>query len=391
MLDQVVVVDNDRDLPASGVAYLPVPEMTVEAVLGALSRSGMCPTACFTYVDPATAVAAETASRLGLPGLAPSTAVVLKNKAQFRDRLRQLGIDSPQYHKVESEEDLENAARAVGFPCVLKPTFAAYGLGVRRIDSPEALRREFRAAAAELASSSFVRFFPLSGTPRWLLEEYFVGAELSIEVLGHPHSPTVLAVHEKTVAEDRGRFREDRFVTAPWKLSHSQLDLVREQAAHLCALLGFSRGVGNLEARLLAGDKLGVIELQTTPTGGLVSAMVRRSHGIDLHDLHARSHLQQQPITVSSPDRVQACAMEILHSARSGLFRITGAEEARASEGVFDVQILTDTGIIRDPHSENLGFVCAEASDLLSAVDRLERALDRITVSTSQGEFSPAT
>ena len=377
-LDEVAVVDDDPDRPVNGIRYLATPVLTADSVLETVAHSRLHPRACFTYVDPATPVAASVAAGLGLPGLPPDRAALLKDKLLLRDLLKSAGILTPRYRAISGETDLDSASHEVGFPCILKPAAAAYTLGVRRIDSPELLRPQFHAAIAELTSGSFARYFPTGDPTRWLLEEYLPGPELSIEVLGHPNHPVVLAVHEKVVSVQGPHFREDRFVTSPWQLSAEQLAAVVTEAARICSLLGFSRGVGNLEARLLPDGGLGVIELQTTPTGGLVSAMVQRSHGIDLYEYHARAHLQTEPLDAPVPSRVRACAMDILHGSRPGNFRVVGAERAQTKEGIFAVQILAEQGVIREPHSEYLGFVCADGDDPQSAVRRLDAAAGEI-------------
>jgi biotin carboxylase len=264
----------------------------------------------------------------------------------------------------------------------VKPVEGAYGLGVTWVTNESELTARLHKAKAELRESPFARFLSRSGPPRWMVESYLDGLELSIEVLGHPVAPQVLAVHEKVVAEREGEFREDRFLTAPAHLSRSALEQVETEAVRICRMLGFTRGVGNLEARITSRG-LGVLELQTCPTGGLVADMVQASHGLNLHELHVRAYLDPQPLCLPLSRRERACVMDILHVDRPGPFRISGIEETQSCPGVKLLEILAEEGVVVAPHSEYLGFIVCEGQSPSQAVALLETARKVLRIETS--------
>src|SRR5262249_34773742 len=141
-LGPVLVVDSDGNVPLENVPYLQVRSMNVMAILDALDRAAVRATACLTYVDPFTPIAADLAKRLGVFGLSPEAAKMLKDKIRVRERLRSSGVRKPRFHTVASRDDIEQAVQIVGFPSVIKPAGGAYGVGVRLVSSADALSSE---------------------------------------------------------------------------------------------------------------------------------------------------------------------------------------------------------------------------------------------------------
>lgn len=378
-----VVADRDPNLPVA-LHLLHVGEISPAAILDAVKAADMHPSACLTYVDPAVAVTAEVAAQLELPGLPPATAAILKDKHQMRARLEAAGVPTPRYRLVTTREEVERAATDIGCPVVLKPVSGAYSLGVVRIDTADQAQAAFRTAALEFARSEFARFFLGKEPPRWIVEEYLQGPEISVELLGDPDAPQVLAIHEKVISEAGGHFREDRFVTAPWKLTPSQIAQVSEEAVRVAKALKFTIGVGSLEMRV-TDHGVYAIELQACPIGGMVSTMVERTTGVNLHQLHAQVHVRQpQGHPVRAHDTGKRCAMDVLYADRPGVFRITGVDSACTADGVIALDVPATQGRVVEPYAEYLGFLCTEAGDAPAAVARLDRARARLQITVDE-------
>ena len=58
--------------------------------------------------------------------------------------MRAAGLPTPKNMSVKVPEDLQKAAKTVGFPAVLKPTSGAASVGVIKVDSLGDLDRYFR-------------------------------------------------------------------------------------------------------------------------------------------------------------------------------------------------------------------------------------------------------
>lgn len=107
-----------------------------------------------------------------------------------------LGLPTPRYVRVERGDDVVSAARALGFPVIIKPSCEGSSVGVSRVFKESDL-----AHAVELASH-----YP----GEMLMEQLIQGSEFSVPVLGEQVLPSIRIVpageyydyHAKYVAED---------------------------------------------------------------------------------------------------------------------------------------------------------------------------------------------
>ena len=95
-------------------------------------------------------VVARLAEALGLPG-PPSAAVdAARDKHLTRAAMKAAGLPSPACKRVEDASDLDEAARVVGFPAVLKPLNGAASLGVKKVQSRADLEQCYADVLAEM-------------------------------------------------------------------------------------------------------------------------------------------------------------------------------------------------------------------------------------------------
>lgn len=107
-----------------------------------------------------------------------------------------LGLPTPRYVRVERGDDVVSAARALGFPVIIKPSCEGSSVGVSRVFKESDLEH-----AVELASH-----YP----GEMLMEQLIQGSEFSVPVLGEQVLPSIRIVpageyydyHAKYVAED---------------------------------------------------------------------------------------------------------------------------------------------------------------------------------------------
>lgn len=368
------VVVADRAVPAGlevGVDFLPVCSFEPATVAAAwVAEARPTPRACFTSVDPLIPAAAEAGALLGVSGFDPAAVREIKDKWLFRRKLREAGFAQPDFCEVSFGGNVK-----IPFPCVLKPREGAYGLGVSIVSTARELQEYWKRCEHELEHGKWAGYLNIARRG-WLAEALLQGVDVSVEVLGG-RQPRVLEIHEKTVTKADGRhFSEDRFVTAPWCLHAEEVDGLRPLAESICAALGFSHGVGNLEG-CLTPEGFRPIELQLCPTGGLVSDMVWQSRGIDLAEWHARSYLNEAFPEVTSCGG--KCAMEVLHAPHPGVWTLNGTEECADSPGVLKAMFLEHETTVAVPHADYAGFVMTSAPTSALAVQLLEGALARLS------------
>ena len=257
----------------------------------------------FEYAVP---VAAAAAGELGLPGLSPAAAAGLRDKGLMKELLGAAGVPVAPGVRLTagavSPEELLRAAATVGFPAVVKPVDGSGSLGVRRIDSIEALRRHLDRAAAEGALDDM-------GHPvgeRLLLESYIAGPEFSVEGwVGVDGAVTVAAVTEKLLGPEPYFVEVGHIVDAD--LPAACGDPLRELAGRAVAALGLTAGVFHLEARLTPAGPV-VMEVAARLGGDRIHRLVTAVHGTSLPEaaIASLAGLDQPGPSAPAPRRVAA-------------------------------------------------------------------------------------
>ncbi len=372
------IIDDDIDFPIKA-KEIHVQNLDVKTIAIELKKQQVTPTAVLTFVDPAIVLASEIADQFSLPCLKISSAETIKNKYKMRVCTANNGVRYPRFEIISDSCPIETAVEKIGYPCVLKPIAGAFSLGIIKIDSPDQLKIVMDKASIELSSSQFQKFFPPNTPQGWIIEEYLDGIEISVELLGHPEKPQVIAVHEKVINENGGHFREDRFITAPWRLSEGSILEIEKEAINAAKALGFTRGIAHIEMRVTSKGVV-LLELQACPAGGLISLMVEHSTGVSLHELHVKAFLQKEQMPVTFKKTGKICVMDFLCSESSGYFNITGIEKAEQCEGVMEIDISTRNGKVTTPYAEYLGCICCSGSDAKTAIKNIDTALKEINI-----------
>ena len=325
-------------------------------------------------VDEETALAAASiAQALGLPSNSPEAAAAARDKALLREALHAAGVSSPRSRVFRIEDGPEDAASAVAYPCVLKPTFLAGSRGVIRADDAESFRRAWNRIAAILSEPD-VAARGGEAARRILVEEFVPGEEVAVEGLLTGGTLEVLAVFDKPDPLDGPYFEETIYVT-PSRLPRKTLEQVRRVTEQGCTALGLEHGPIHAELRLPpSGPSL--IELAARSIGGLCSRTLRFGTGLSLEELILRHALGT---SILAPERSEGAAgVLMIPIPRAGkLEKVRGLDEARAVPGIADVVISAHPGQRLVPLPEGsryLGFVFSRAPEPAGAELALRRA-----------------
>jgi len=313
-------------------------------------------------VDEETSLAAAAICRaLGLPSNPPTAAAAARDKALLREALEAAGVPSPRWRAFRIEDDPDDAAAAVAYPCVLKPTFLAGSRGVIRADDPESFRTAWKRIAAILAEPD-VAGRGGEAARRILVEEFVPGTEVAVEGLLSAGELEVLAIFDKPDPLEGPFFEETIYVT-PSRLPASTLEDVRRTTQQGCRAIGLEHGPIHAELRI---NPIGlfVIELAARSIGGLCSRTLRFGAGLSLEELILRHALGARE---GSARQGGAAGVMMIPIPRAGrLEAVRGLEEARAVPDVVDVVISAHPGQRLVPLPEGsryLGFLFSRACD----------------------------
>ncbi|MBS0523894.1 MAG: ATP-grasp domain-containing protein [Proteobacteria bacterium] len=377
-LELDVVIGSDGALPLGGNPVVRVDP----ADLGASARRVL---ATVGAVDAVVAVdadmlplAARIGAALGLAGNTPESVAAASDKAIQRRLWNAAGVAQPRFQIVPAdaaESRFREAARSIGFPCVVKPVSLSASRGVMRADDEAGLSAAASEIRAILAESGGAQRQAI------LLEEYVPGWELSIDGLLADGTLAVTAIFDKPDTPDGPTFEETLLVT-PSRLPAAMLAAATGLAEQAARALGLTRGPIHAELRIdrRSGDARPVmLELAARSIGGLCSRSLRFLGGTSLEMLILLNALG---IAVDLGRPPGASGVLMLPVERGGVLQaIEGQAEARAVAGITGLSITIPLGQPVRPlpwGDRYLGFIFAEGGDADEVEAALRRARDRL-------------
>mmetsp|Transcript_6110 Transcript_6110/g.7027 ORF Transcript_6110/g.7027 Transcript_6110/m.7027 type:complete len:446 (+) Transcript_6110:281-1618(+) len=132
------------------------------------------------YDDQGLELVAYLCNKLNLPGTPPEIVECFQDKYTFRMRCAQRGLPSIVCKHIDSMADIDDVLRDPDwpYPCILKPRQGAGSSSVRKVETPEVLKREYSCVVDELNNSGAPDLVKMAG---FVLEEYFDGEEVDID------------------------------------------------------------------------------------------------------------------------------------------------------------------------------------------------------------------
>jgi carbamoyl-phosphate synthase large subunit len=210
-----------------------------------------------------------------------------EDRGRFKERLDEIGVESPVSQAVETVEEALAAAERIGYPVMLRIAYALGGLGSGVCREPESLRE--RAAAA------------FAHAPQVLIEEYLTGwKEIEYEVVRDAYDNCVTVCNMENL-DPMGIHTGESIVVAPSQtLTNTQYHLLREIAIRVIRHVGIV-GECNVQYALdPASDRYRVIEVNARLSRS--SALASKATGYPLAFVAAKLALGHSLTDV--PNRV---------------------------------------------------------------------------------------
>ncbi|MBD0669487.1 ATP-grasp domain-containing protein [Streptomyces sp. CBMA156] len=225
----------------------------------------------YCYHEASILAAARAAAELGVPGPTPQAVAAVRDKSVTRELLTQAGIRQPVVALVTSPEEIEDVARRVGYPLVLKPRSMGASQGVVKVSA-----REDIAPALEITRSAGQA--GMVNHAEVLVEEFLTGPEISVDaaVFEGEYLPYLIARKQlgsepyfeevgHTVHADDPLFADEEL----WKM-----------LAETHRALGWTHGMTHTEVKLTP-DGYVVVEVNGRLGGDLIPYLGRIATGVD--------------------------------------------------------------------------------------------------------------
>ncbi|WP_405778587.1 ATP-grasp domain-containing protein [Streptomyces sp. NBC_00859] len=314
----------------------------------------------------------RVAERLGLSPNRADSVRLLNDKAATRELLNRNGISPVRVAEAAHSSQVADAARSLGFPCVVKPSRSAGSRGVALLRSAACLDGWVERIEAAGPAGPFV------------VEEYLRGPEFSVETLsvaGHHH---VVGI---TAKETGGppRFVERGHIH-PAPLPEADTAEVRATVTSLLDLADFEFGPAHTEV-ILTEDGPRVVESQARFGGDRIPLLVDVAAGFDLEAAVFRA-LAGDEVPRVVPGRY--AAVGFFEFPAGALASVTGLDEVRALPYVHALTFRFRPGDVLPPTTDSAsrhGHVVVDAASPAEAAARI--AAVRATVRVAVREDDP--
>ncbi|MGW2826403.1 ATP-grasp domain-containing protein [Streptomyces sp. NPDC001443] len=353
------------------------PDQALEDITGYGRRIGV--KALLTVNEYLTDLAARACADLGLPGNAPEHAPAARNKAVMAAAFEAGNVSAPRTTIVSDLDELRAlyAARAVNFPCVVKPADGAGSAGVTVVTGHEGLEPAWHAARAAKA------MYRMPSDERVLIQEHVCGREFSVESVTQHEVTTHLCITSKHTTG--GIHRVELGHALPARLPAAAERALLEQADRAIAAVGVRNGATHTELVLGPDGRCTVLEIGARLGAGHIGVLIQHALGIDpwraLWDI-ALGH----PATLT-PARSGYATVRFLTTPHAGrLVTVTGLPEVTATIPAVRVRAAAGTDV--GPATSNrgrLGHVIVTGRDPRTVDDQADQILRQITVTVDPG------
>jgi biotin carboxylase len=320
--------------------------------------------------DDGAILAAMAAAALGLRHNPVDAVTAARDKHRMRAVLVAAGLPSPHSTLVSIDEDPEEAARRVSFPCVVKPLFLSASRGVIRADDPAQFVAAFQRVVAILRRPE-VAVQGGALAQQILVETFIPGIEVAVEGLLSEGKLKVLALFDKPDPLEGPFFEETIYVTPSRHPAPVQQSVVACTAEAVNAL-GLRHGPVHAELRVNDQGPW-ILEMAPRSIGGLCSRTLRFGAGISLEEMILRDAMGLEVASLEREGR--AAGVMMIPIPQAGTLReVRGQDEARRVPGIEEIRITIPVGHEVVPLPEGtryLGFIFARDD----TPDRVEAAL----------------
>jgi len=329
-------------------------------------------------VDEDTAVIGSLACKaLGLPHNSPESTIAAREKQRMREILIKAGLPSPEYTVFSTQEEPEELAQKLKYPCVLKPLFLSSSRGVIRANEPVEFVSAFKRIKKILAEAEIIKVD--KKLSRQILVEKFVrGDEVAVEGIFTEGKLKILTIFDKPDALNGPYFEETIYVTPsrhPQEIQQ-QLENTITQASQA---MGIKHGAVHAELRINQ-DGVWFIEIAARSIGGLCSKTLKFDADITLEELILR-HAIGENIEKIAREKQAAGVMMIPIPELGILKKILGLKQAESVKGVDEIKItipISQKVVPLPEGNKYLGFIFARSERPEEVEEILKRAHERL-------------
>ena len=306
--------------------------------------------------------AAYANKQRGLKCYDPEEVKYFTDKGYMRQRWKEHGVAQPAFEICTTAEEIEDAIRMIGFPCIVKPCMMWGSRGVSKVNN-----------AGDIPFATQFAMENAKGA-RYIVEEFMQGVEVSIEGLFKDGQAYILAKADKEL-QQHDNYRVTVQINYEADLPPAVLAEIDALVAHAGKAMGFEAGALHAEC-MVTPEGVKMIEMAGRPGGGhIFGAIVEAVSGVSMPQALTQILLGED-FDPSAKFSRGACYK--FFNAPAGVFEsIDQLEEAKAMEGVIDLGFTMAAGTevrTMDHGANRPGFIVSEGLTRAEAISRAEAA-----------------
>lgn len=363
----VLVLDRDVEAPGMKLADKALQQSTrdIDGAIRAARRERVEGVAT-NASESAVLTVSRVAEALSLPGLPSKAAQHCSDKSIMKRCFLKTGVPTADFRLADDVDEAEQAARELGFPCIVKPCDGAGSRGVLRIDAPEQV------------ASAFSRSISFSNLKSCLVESYLDGIELSGDTLSVRGEVHVLGIADKSKEEggQAGRNVAMKIVYPPRLPAHETAE-AEELVRRATESVGIVSGASHVELMRLRQGGFKVLEIGARGGGFYTFSKVMPAlSGVDTMQALIDLALGR-PFDVSVK-MSHAAVLRFVGSCRAEgiLTGLSGLEEVRSLTGVLEAGWLKSLGDPVQPvekDGDRIAYVITVAESRQKALEISDR------------------
>ena len=335
-----------------------------------------------TFWEDDVPLLARLCEHFGFIGNTYQASISTRNKYEMRKRLRETGLGNPEFHLLQSKEDLDDAMHFIGFPAVMKPVWGADSQFVVMVKDEE----EAYATYDYLLKNCNEQYDPIFkyNENQFLYEEYLEGTEVSLECYSQFGIPHVLGINEKQP------IRPPYFIEfgdiAPARLTEDIEQAVVKLAESSLIALGVQNSLSHIEIKITPnGPK--IIEVASRMGGDDIYLNVKTVWGVDMLKIGFQLACGQT-IELKKREAHDIVICRYFIPEYSGIItNISGIKELKEMKNVLDLVVSKDVGdaVLVPPEGyENMGWIVTKGRSYQEAETVMDRAIKKLEINVTR-------
>lgn len=306
--------------------------------------------------DYASSNVAKAAEMLSMRGVSFNAASCARNKDKARIAYAKSNVPSAKYHVVKRLNEALKAANKIGYPVVLKPTNAASSQNVFFVKNNKELTEYF-----QIISNFKTSYMNFKVNEEYLIEEYLIGPEFSVEIFVDDGDIVFAEVTEKQTSP-LPYFVETMHVFPTSVNVNNKNEIIAVAKAALDAI-GFDNGPAHVEIKLTK-DGPKIIEVNGRPGGdNITSDLIINAFGINIFKETILKYLGE-PLGLDKITN-QASAIGFICADKYGVVKsIEGLDILTSHPNITRYQLtVCPQDVVTNPKSsdDRLGFIIVTA------------------------------